>query len=194
MGEQSELGPLDLPLREHPTKGGIGPLSALDGIKPLSYLFSVVSNRAIEDLGVKIRDATGLSIKECISHSLKFSSDYLKPITSQLDPWILNMCQRSLQIATIYGENLLKNYMFKDNKIKAKSAEDVAYQLVYGFPTHSFAICKDIAKNKLGLNIIDADNYNQWERISNYYIKFLKNIKVKIIKITSLKEIDKACN
>src|SRR3989344_9199789 len=43
MGKQSELGPLDLPMQEHPLfEGVIGPLSALDGIRPLSYLYNAV--------------------------------------------------------------------------------------------------------------------------------------------------------
>ncbi|MBI2043508.1 hypothetical protein HYT25_03915 [Candidatus Pacearchaeota archaeon] len=192
MDEQSELGPLDLPFREHPIKGGIKPLSALDGIKPLSYLFDSITTIAIDDLGLKIRQDTGLSIKECIEIALKFSSDYLQPITSQLDPWILNMCQRSLQIAKIYGTNLLKNYMFYDDPLKSKKADDIAHNLVYGFPTHSFAITIDQAQ-KLGLNVVNSIEYDKWDLISDFYNKILRRQKTKYIKIMNLNEIEDLC-
>ena len=195
MGEQSELGPLDLPLPEHPTKGGIRQLSALDGIRPLSYLFDAITTLAIDSeidsLGLKIRK-TGLSVSECVSQSLKFSSEYLKPITSQLDPLIINKCQRSLQIAKIYGSNLLKKYMFKDEQNKLKNVEAISHQLVYSYPTHSFAICIDIAK-ELGLNILGSDKFDKWEIIWKYYEKFLRNVKTKIIKIVEIKELENYC-
>lgn len=181
MSEQSELGPLDLPMPEHPTfEGVVGPLSALDGVKPLSYLFSSVYLMALNNLGLDIRTKTRMSRKDSLKLALDFASSYIQPMVDKLDPWILNMCERSLRIAENYGKEFLFNYMFKGNiNFKSKS-EDIAHKLVWGFPAHDYTISMENAK-KMGLEVDHCHNTKKGEALWDYYIKNLKDKREKTI-------------
>ncbi len=164
MGPQSEIGPLDLPM-EHPLLEGIGPLSALDGIRPLEFL----ANKSFKmgyDVGKVIRREIGLGRKDSIQIALKFATDYMNPITTKLEPWLINMCERELCIAEEYSIEFLKKFMFKDQK----KAEEIADTLVRGYPEHGFSISADRAK-ELGLEITDSTKFDKWDNAWNIYLE-----------------------
>ena len=177
MGHQSELGPLDAPM-EHPTVEGIH-LSAMDGVNSLDFLYGFCYYVTF-DLGGDIRKETRLSRKDSLQLALDFTRQYVQPIVAKLDPLLINMCYRYLQIAEKYASELLLRYMFKDKRDKKDLAEDVSHKLVYEYPEHSFAICCSEAEH-LGLNIVKAERVQAWDSIWQIYLS-LSRAGVKTVK------------
>ena len=108
--------------------------------------------------------------------ALKFSVDYSNPIINKLVPWLINMCHRYLSLAQIYAEEFLHKYMV----LEESKAKEIANNLVFAFPEHGFSIGRDRAK-KMGLNIINSEQFKDWENMWNFYLKFLHKSKKKII-------------
>jgi hypothetical protein len=167
MGHQSELGPLDAPM-EHPIVEGIR-LSAMDGVNSLDFLFGFCDFVTFE-LGIHIRKQAQLSRKDSLQLALNFATQYIQPVVAKLDPLVINMCYRYLQIAEKYARELLVSYMFKNRRNKEELAEDISHKLVYEYPEHSFAICCEEA-HRLGLNISKADQVQAWGDVWKIYLK-----------------------
>jgi hypothetical protein len=161
MGAQSELGPLDLPT-EHPIAEG-RMMSSLDAVRPIEYLAGVASDLGYR-LGGLIRRKIGLSRRDSIEIALQFASDYIAPIISKLDPLIVNECYRELDIAGHYARELLSRYMLANKKNKDEMAQSIAHQLVWGYPSHEFAICINEAK-RIGLEVCHCSEYPQWNNL-----------------------------
>jgi len=161
MGAQSELGPLDLPT-EHPIAEG-RMMSALDAVRPIEYLAGTASNLGFR-LGLLIRREIGLSRKDSIQIALEFASRYIEPIISKLDPLIVNECYRELDIAGRYAREFLSRYMLVAKKNKEELAQSIAHQLVWGYPSHGFAICINEAK-KIGLEVCHSSVYPEWRTL-----------------------------
>ena len=159
MGPQSELGPLDLPM-EHPTAEGIQ-ISALDGVRPLEYLSAIAVNLAF-DLGLRIRRSIQLGRRESIEIALKFATDCITPVISKLDPSLVALCYRELDIAARYAREFLTDYMFKDRPDKEALAEGVATSIVWDYHSHGFAIGLREAE-KLCLEILESEKYDRWD-------------------------------
>lgn len=166
LGQQSELGPLDAQM-EHPLVEGIR-LSALDGVGPLSLLSDFCQQLAVDQLGVSIRQTVGLGRKESIEMALKFASDMVNPIVGKLDPLVLNMCFRYLQVTERYGKELLLKYPFKGIRHAEEKAEETINELVWQYPEHGYAIQFDEA-NRLGLPVEDCETIAEWKKLWEYY-------------------------
>jgi len=186
MGVQSELGPLDKPM-EHPITENIN-LSALDGVRSLEFLADFCSTKAIDEIGMHIRNFVRLGRKESIEIALKFMSDFIQPIASKLDPWLINMCYRHLLIAQNLGKNLLMRYMFKGAINSEQTADIVITELVWGYPEHGFIIDADEAR-RIGLKITNSENFLQWGISWEIYKKFI-NSGNKIIRLSTYAEIE----
>lgn len=174
MSSQSQLGPLDLPT-EHPTMGG-SQISSIDVVKSIAYvegvLKSVAMNRYFE-----LRRGVGLGKKSAAAMAYNIAVNFLQPLTKKLDPIQTSKSSRDLEIAKIYGKELLTDYMFKNIKIGAeKSAEKAISDLVYDYPAHGFAICYNEAK-KIGLEVEEASKYPEWERVWKLINKLRKSKK-----------------
>jgi len=161
MGQQSELGPLDAPI-EHPLAEGIR-LSALDGVRPLEFLSDFCNRLAIDVLGLRIRKKVGLSRKDSVDLALKFAAEYIRPVVAKLDPLLIHMCYRYLEIAQNYGRELLTTYMFKDKPNKEEMAEKTITKLVWGYPEHGYAICCREAR-RINLNVTEAEDFPDWQK------------------------------
>jgi hypothetical protein len=90
---------------------------------------------------------------------------------AKLDPLVINMCYRHLQIAQKYAKELLMSYMFKNKKGCEELAEDVSYSLVWDYPEHSFAICSKEAA-RLGLNVKLAEDFSCWDSLWDLFLGF----------------------
>lgn len=170
MGPQSELGPLDLPM-EHPTAEGIQ-ISALDGVRPLEYLSAIAVNLAF-DLGLRIRRSIQLGRRESIEIALKFAADCITPVISKLDPSLVALCYRELDIAARYAREFLTDYMFKDRLNREALAEGVATSIVWDYPSHGFAIGLREAK-RLCLEILSSDEYDRWDDLWAIFMNIQK--------------------
>jgi len=166
MGQQSELGPLDA-LIEHPLTEGMW-LSALDGVKPLEILSDFCESLTVDRIGLSIRTKVALGRRESVELALDFAAKLVAPIIRQLDPLILNMCFRYLQVAEKYGKELLREYMFKGHPDRDELAEYVIKELVWEYPEHEYAIGIDEAR-RLKLIVEEAESLPEWDRIWDYY-------------------------
>lgn len=181
MGHQSELGPLDAPM-EHPMVEGIH-LSALDGVRPLEFLSDFCNYIITQGIGYDIRSQIGLGRKDSIDLASQFAGEFVKPIIGKLDPLVINMCYRRLQIAERYGQELLTEYMFKDKPNKEELAKETIKELVWEYPEHGYAICCREAK-RINLEILEADSFDEWNKFWNLYLS-LKEKKEKVVKVIS---------
>jgi hypothetical protein len=166
MGQHSELGPLDAPL-EHPLGKGIR-LSALDGVKPLELLAEFSENLVISKMGLSIRGQVGLGRQESISLALGFVADFLQPIMAQLDPLLINMCYRYLEIAQKYGCELLERYMLNGTPHSHEVATRAIRELVWNYPEHGYAISIQEAK-RIGLLVDEVETLSEWPVLWDYY-------------------------
>jgi hypothetical protein len=166
MGQHSELGPLDAPI-EHPLGKGIR-LSALDGIKPLELLSEFSEELVINKMGLAIRGQVGLGRQESISLALGFVADFLEPIMAQLDPLLINMCYRYLEIAQKYGCELLERYMLKGKPHSHEEAARTIKELVWNYPEHGYAISIQEAK-RIGLIVDEVESLSEWPVLWDYY-------------------------
>ena len=179
MAAQSELGPLDAPM-EHPIVEGIH-LSALDGVRPLEFLSDFCSQLAIEALGVSIRNAVGLGRKDSVEMALTFAGQFVNPIVGKLDPLVINMCYRRLQIAERYGKELLTSHMFKDKPMKENLATNTIRELVWEYPEHGYAICCGEAR-RINLEVLEDSEFTEWNKFWNLYL-LLSVEKGKVIRL-----------
>jgi hypothetical protein len=166
LGQHSDLGPLDAVI-EHPQTEGTR-ISALDGVKPLELIADYCETLAIERLGPSIRQKVGLGRQESLELTLDFAARLVEPVMRQLDPLIINMCLRYLQVAERYGKELLCEYMFKDKSHPEEMAESTIRELVWEYPEHEYAIGIDEAR-RLNLIVEDVAQLPHWEKLWEYY-------------------------
>lgn len=180
MAPQSELGPLDAPM-EHPIVEGIS-LSALDGIRPLEFLSNFAGELAVDSLGARVRRKVGLGRKDSVEMALCFAGKFVEPIVGKLDPLVINMCFRRLQIAERYGHELLMEYMFKEKPSKDTLATNTIRELVWEYPEHGYAICSAEAK-RIHLEIQEEnDAVEEWNKFWNLFL-MLNEEKEKVIRL-----------
>jgi len=189
MSPQSELGPLDLPY-EHPHLEG-EMISAYDVVRSVEYLQDLAIQKAIDDIGVKIRKSVGLSRKDSVAMAIKFATDLVTPILCKEDPRVIYVCFRLLLISRIYGTEFLRDYMFKNapNYIRREQPPKITYRLILEYPDHGFSIRRVEAK-KIGLSIKNAEDFSDWGLVWKCYNIFM-NSETKIIKLLNKEEFSK---
>ncbi len=192
MSPQSELGPLDLPY-EHPHLEG-EMISAYDVVRSVEYLQDLAIQKALDDIGVKIRKGVGLSRKDSVAMAIKFATDLVTPILCKEDPRVIYVCFRLLLISRIYGTEFLRDYMFKNapNYIRREQPSKITYRLIWEYPDHGFSIRRVEAK-KIGLSIRNAEGFSDWELVWKCYNIFM-NSETKIIKLLNKEEFSKLLN
>lgn len=196
MGQQSELGPLDKPI-EHLILEGKGRFSALDGARPFENLYYAIRNLALE-LAEDLRMDWRLSREIALDLAFKIATNYVNSTIEKMDPFILNMCNRWLQVTRKYATEFLTHYMFNEwepeeikqiGGVKFKKDEflnKISWTMTYSYPEHSFAISLREAK-EIGLKVIPAENFKQWAPLWKIYLKF-KDEDKKIIRLLKPKK------
>ena len=162
MGEESQLGPLDLPL-EHPIDGSI--ISSLDVVETLSLLSSAMMSNASSvyaNLRLGLENSETIGKTKAIELALKSSVDLVKPIAAKIDPYHRQKAFRKLKIAHWYAYDLLRTGMMKG---RSSQSWKTARHFVYGFPDHSYAIFREEAKESLHLTIKNSGNYSGWDSV-----------------------------
>lgn len=129
IGNQGELGPLDIQLRKADEIGEQS--SGLDIFKAINFLEDRVVEQFVQYLGA-IRFGSGVSTKLSADIAAKLVQSVIEPIASQIDPIKIGEHQRAIGIAQKYGE--LLNEMTKNLKERGLST------LIAGYPSHGFVI------------------------------------------------------
>lgn len=160
MGEESQLGPLDLPI-EHPADGST--ISALDKVNTLNNLGATVISIADEmftTMRDKLKNGEKIGKVEAVRLAMQTATELVKPIASQIDPYQLQEATRSLRIGQYYAFDLLSTAMMMDDYKKAFST---ATKFVHSYPDHSYAIFKEEAIDQLSLTIVDGADHSEWD-------------------------------
>ena len=143
----AELGPLDAQVIDprNPAKS----MSALDGYQSVEYLRDYALKTQSLAVGqILERTRSRVPLGEVIERSDSFAVSIISPIMSRVKPLDFGGWGRTLDIGRVYAERLLSRYGAAG---RAADADSIAYQLVYGYPHHGFAI--DLAEaTVLGLN------------------------------------------
>lgn len=135
IGNQGELGPLDIQLRKTDEIGEQS--SGLDIFKAVSFLENRVMDQFSQYLQT-IRFGTGVSTRLSADIAAKLVQSIIQPIASQIDPIKIGEHQRAVGIAQKYGG--LLNEMTKALK------SDALHTLIAGYPSHKFVIDRKEAK------------------------------------------------
>lgn len=137
MGEFSELGPVDIQISD-PLQRGAEYFSPLDEFKSMEFM---------RDYAVEILDfftglflqRSGMSVKDAMHETIPCITGLMQPLYVQVDPLEMGEHRRSMAIGEEYATRLLA---LTRNPHAAKIVE----QLVWKYPSHSFAIDYEEAK------------------------------------------------
>lgn len=137
----SELGPLDVQLREH-QEGDVDTYkSALNGYKALGQIqaHAVENMDAAVTLILNRTRENGMMLKDVIKLAIEFSGSTSGCLYSQLHPKTIAENARSLDVGKQYGMRILERYMGWSRE----KANPVIHQLVYEYPSHEFIIDRE---------------------------------------------------
>lgn len=163
MGPAAELGPLDAQIYNE----DLGTQhSALDVARAVEHLGEVSMSLVVLG-GSSIIRATGLSRRDTMTGMLKFASDFMQPLTSQIDPRLLHRSNSLLRVASEYAARLLS--------MRAGSVPypdpALAENLTEIYPDHGFIISRNEARH-LGLPIVDIEDYDLAAQVEESYRNF----------------------
>lgn len=168
MTPAAELGPLDVQI-DHPDPDREGTtISALDVADSLEFLGTTAVDLVLTGGGT-IRQYTGLRRSEVLREMLKFTAEFLRPVTEKLDPHLLHQAANQLRIAERYAINM----MHKRNlpAISEKEADDLMARLIRAYPSHGFVISRDEARD-LGLPVEAMKSYPRHREVKKLYRNF----------------------
>ncbi|MDG6901026.1 MAG: hypothetical protein JRM80_03605 [Nitrososphaerota archaeon] len=171
MNGKSELGPLDAQL-EHPHVQGFW-ISSRDEVDALSYL-EYVAEMWAEDLAVKaiapeITRNLGLKARDSLELAFKYTAEVLKPVVEQIDPLIVNMSFRELEMTEKYARELLTRFMLRGDADAEKLAASIANELVNEYYEHGYVIDINEAR-RLKLKVAEFSNLENHEKFWQHYI------------------------
>lgn len=153
LGQLAELGPLDVQIPEVEDGDGRRYKSALNGFKALEQ----IQRHALENLDIATKliiDRTnGIKVYEAIKLGIEFSGHTSGCLYNQLNPKTIGEYARALEIGLKYAIMILTRYMgWGPDK-----ALEVARELVFNYPSHSFIIDTEELK-RLGFQAEDVDD------------------------------------
>ena len=129
IGNQGELGPLDIQLRKADEMGEHS--SGLNIFKAINFLEERVIDQFRRYL-MDVKFGSGVSTRLSADIAAKLVHAVIEPIANQIDPAKIGEHQRAIGIAQQYGE--LLNEMTKSLKQGALAT------LIAGYPSHGFVI------------------------------------------------------
>ena len=147
MSQTAELGPLDAQLEDPRDPDNY--ISALEEFQAIDYL-RTASFEAFDELVQLIRRRTRMRLREVLSEASNFATQLIAPLYDQVDPFTFGTAHRALQMTMDYGRRLMPKYAYGD--WSKKQIEDLLTKLTWDYPSHSFVIDYDEAKD-LGLKV-----------------------------------------
>lgn len=135
IGDQGELGPLDVQVSKHSEILERG--SGLDYTQALSVALEH-AQKSFGDSLMQMRARFRFSTKMAGELATQLARGTVEPLYAQIDPNRIGEMQRAIQIAHEYGQRLnAYSQNLKDGSLK---------KLVAGYPSHSFVIDRKEAK------------------------------------------------
>jgi hypothetical protein len=146
MGEFAELGPLDVQIFDELDRGKRS-FPPLNEFKSMEFL----KEHATEylDFFTELLVERGLSVRQALHEAIPGVVGIMNPLYGHVDPSKLGSYRRMLAEAEEYAKRLLIS-------VNNESAGDLVQQLVWEYPSHSFVIDYDEAK-EIGLPVKRMD-------------------------------------
>ena len=200
MGPQSEIGPIDMQM-EHPLIEKLN-ISALEGYYPFLQLYEKFTSDFFPialKMAEEIAQNAGIKREDAVDIAMNTAINFISPITSQINPTIVNMCYRALTTGEAYAYNFLYRHMFKDKPERERAilASQTAHMLVWGFQNHGQTIGRDDAK-LLNLYISLGENYDIFNMIyviTREIINILSSSQIsKAIRVISMEQLQRLLN
>ncbi|HDR9314144.1 TPA: hypothetical protein QDB16_000585 [Burkholderia vietnamiensis] len=129
LGDQSELGPLDIQVKKQDEI--VGRNSGLDILQAVNYLQNQAM-AAFRGYLLELTTQAGLSTRVASDISSKLTTGLFSPIFGQIDPMRLAEMQRATDIAFAYGTRL--------NERSQNLRQNGLERLVVSYPSHGFVI------------------------------------------------------
>ncbi|NPV41061.1 MAG: SppA protein [Anaerolineae bacterium] len=153
ISEKGELGPLDVQMNREDelakSTSGLDTSSAISKMGEEAYnLFETMFITLIASSGANITTKTAADI------ATQLTSALVTPITEQLDPLKICETDRSIRIASEYSKRL-------------GAKKEVVEKLIYNYPTHSFVIDFEEAKDLFN----DVELYSDLDEKASNQIK-----------------------
>ncbi len=136
----AELGPLDVQIFD-PNREDLG--SALNEVQALERLNAFALKAADEGM-MLFTSRSGKSLDKLLPQVLHFVAEMVRPLFEKIDTVHYTQMSRLLKIAEEYAIRLL------ESRYTLKKAEEIARQLVNGYPHHGFFINREEA-TRIGL-------------------------------------------
>jgi hypothetical protein len=134
IGDQGELGPLDIQMRKpsefNESSSGLDPIHALN--VALDH-----GRGAFRSMLLELRRQAKLSTKLAGEFASQIAVGVVGPLYAQIDPNRAGELQRAMQVAYEYGHRLDYKKNLREGALKA---------LLVGYPSHSFVIDRKEAK------------------------------------------------
>lgn len=135
IGDQGELGPLDVQVSKHSEILERG--SGLDYTQALAVALEH-AQKSFSDSLMQMRAKFRFSTKMAGELATQLARGTVEPLYAQIDPNRIGEMQRAIQIAHEYGQRLnVRSKILTDGALK---------KLVAGYPSHSFVIDRKEAK------------------------------------------------
>jgi membrane-bound ClpP family serine protease len=147
MGENAELGPLDVQFHDAQRERKA---SALDEVQALQRLNAEALAAFDQAMGVLVV-RTRKKVETLLPHVLNYAAQLIRPLAENIDVVQYTQRARLLKVAEEYAVRLLQPYHGDDE------AREIAMQLVQNYPEHDFYIDADEAR-QLGLHVVDASD------------------------------------
>lgn len=147
LARHAEIGPLDVQVFD-PERENVQ--SALDEVQSLERL-NAFALQAVDAGMIFLASRSGKSFESLLPRVLHFVSEMLRPMFEKLDTVHYTQMSRLLKIGEEYAIRLLEPRYGKDK------GEQIARQLVNGYPEHGFFIDSSEA-NRIGLKTLTPDD------------------------------------
>jgi len=173
MSDTAELGPLDVQILKTDELNQRN--SVLDLMIAFDYLQSFSLDTLEETIMRLVENSEGqISTKSALEVASHVATNLFAPIYAQINPTTLGSNQRSVQIASKYGERLNRGNL----------QADALKLLVAGYPSHSFVIDRQEAREKLFEVVQNASKTE--ERLAKYLSQLydLQNEQTFVINVT----------
>jgi len=168
MAVEATLGPLDLPM-EHPVDGcSISSLDVTQTMTNLASICNVIGMKTFNELRSNENTEMRLGKKEAAEIAFKTASNIIVPIVEKIDPFNLQKGFREQKVGLYYAIDMLVSKTMAKNY---RQAVDTSMALVNNFPSHSYGIFRDEARNTLRLKVLNLEDNLVWEKIEPIYTK-----------------------
>jgi len=174
MGRDAELGPLDVQLYDAEKERYGSALNTVQSLERLNAAALTAVDQTMQLLAIR----TTKKMESILPNVFNYVSNLMKPLIEKIDSVDFSEKSRALKMAEEYAARLLKAHYPKVR------AEQIAHQLVEGYPDHGFVIDAQEAQHllvdhrnePLGLNVELAST--ETERIFHRLIPFLDELNV----------------